>query len=62
MEIGIAMAIDRLINTLNEFDPSESFEVQLTNAELIRECAAVIANATEEEVIDALKHKKQLTA
>jgi hypothetical protein len=35
--------------------------VQLTNAEMIRECAAVIANATEEQVIDALKQKKQRT-
>ncbi len=58
MGIGIAIAIDRLINTVREFNPGNKYEIQLTDAEMIRECAAIIANSTEEEIIDTLKEKK----
>lgn len=57
MNIGVSVALDRLINTVNEFNQKESFEIQMTNAEMIRECAAIIANTAEEEIIDALKAK-----
>ncbi|HBR21669.1 MAG TPA: hypothetical protein DD713_03760 [Nitrospiraceae bacterium] len=59
MEIGIAIAIDRLISTVKEFKPADVLEIQMTNAEMIRECAAVIANAAEEQIIDALKEEKK---
>ena len=58
MQIGVSIAIDRLINSIKEFNPNEKFEMQLTNAEMIREAAAIIANASEEEIIDALKGKR----
>lgn len=61
MEIGLTFAIEMLIKTISEFNPEERFEILLTNAEMIRESAAVIANATEEEIIDALKERKKRT-
>lgn len=59
MEIGITMAIDRLTSTINEFSLAEPYDVQLTNAGMIKECAMVIANSTEEQLLEALKQKKQ---
>lgn len=61
MEIGLTFAIEMLIKTISEFNPEERFETLLTNAEMIRESAAVIANASEEEIIDALKERKKRT-
>lgn len=59
MGIGLTFSIEMLIKTIAEFNPEEKFEIQLTNAEMIREAASVIANASEEEIIDALKERKR---
>lgn len=58
MKLNISIAIDRIVKTIEDFNPDEKFEIQLTNAEMIKEAAAIIANASEEDIIDALKEKK----
>ncbi len=58
MDIGLAIAIDRLINSIKGFNPEEKYEIQLTNAEIIKESAAIIANASEDEIIITLREKQ----
>lgn len=59
MKLNLSIAIDMIEKTINNFNPNEKFEIQLTNAEMIKEAAAIIANASEEDIIDALKEKKR---
>jgi hypothetical protein len=59
MKLNLSIAIDMIEKTINNFNPNEKFEIQLTNAEMIKEAAAIIANASEEDIIDTLKEKKR---
>ena len=59
MKMGLVFAIERLISTVNEFNSGEKYEIQLTNAEMVRETASVIANATEDEIVAALRETKK---
>lgn len=59
MKLNLSMAIDMIVKTINDFNPDEKFEIQLTNAEMIREAASIIANSSEDDILDALKEKKR---
>lgn len=59
MKFNLSIAIEMITKTIYDFNPDEKFEIQLTNAEMIKEAAAIIANASEEDIIDALKEKKR---
>ena len=59
MEINLTIALDTIFNTISEFTPDEKYEIQLTNAEMIKEAAAIIANSSEEAIVDALKEMKK---
>lgn len=59
MKLNISIAIDTIIKTIHDFNPEEKFEIQQTNAEMIREAAAIIADSSEEDIIDALKSRKK---
>ena len=57
--IGIAIAYETIIKTFRDFDPAANYEVHLNDARILREMAAVIANAGEEEIVLALKVLKK---
>ena len=57
--VGIAIAYETLLKTIKDFDAHASPEVHLNDARVVREQAAVIANADEEEIVLALKMLKR---
>jgi hypothetical protein len=59
MGINLTIALDMIVNNISGFKPDEKYEIQLTNAEMIREAAAIIANSSDEAIIDALKEIKK---
>jgi hypothetical protein len=60
VKIGLAIAIETLVNVLTTFDQRSPFDEQLSDARIVRESAAVIANSEEEELIEALKEAKEI--
>ncbi len=59
MQIGVALALGTFVNALTTYDVGKGFEMKLADAKTLRECAAVIAGTTEEEIIDALDRIKE---
>lgn len=60
--IGVAIALETIMKTIKDFDANASHEVHLNDARTVREEAAVVANAVEEEIVLALKVLKKQPA
>jgi hypothetical protein len=56
MNVGVAIALRTMCNVIEEYEAGVSFDKRLSDARVIRESAAVVANAAEEDIMDALEH------
>ena len=58
--VALSKAIEALSRSINRFDRESHSEVHAGDARMLRECAAVIARCTTDEVLSTLKEMKSV--
>ncbi len=62
VKIGTAIALDTLVSSIKRFDSQAPPEMQLNEAKIVRESAAVLANAEEDDLVTVLTEFRKKTA
>lgn len=62
MDLRVTIALGMMRSMIKEFDPDDVFARHLSDATVVRQSAALIANATDEEVMAAMADVKWETA
>jgi hypothetical protein len=60
MNIALSAAIAALTRAMNRLEHNASSEVEAVDARLLRECAAVIARSTTDEILSTMKGMKSI--
>ncbi len=58
MNVALTAAIEALSKTVERFEQKSPAELHVGDARMLRECAAVIARCTTDEVLCTLKNMK----
>jgi uncharacterized membrane protein len=58
MNVGLIAAIAALSRTIDKVDNEMSTDVEVCDARMLRECAAVIARASTDEILTTMKGMK----
>lgn len=60
INIALSAAISALTRAMNRLEHESPLEVEAVDARLLRECAAVIARSTTDEILSTMKGMKSV--